>query len=120
MIRNITRMSFSPIYTTPNRIKRASIILVLFAFVVGCSTRSLLVSGVSTPMRDASAEEVREGANGRSWADRATYDVRRQGNGWSVSVLKTRRDWFGRPLGYPMHSERLVTIDEEGRVTSYR
>src|SRR5688572_20892153 len=112
--------------------KPASIILFLFAFVVGCSTRSLLVGDVSIPIREASPEQMRlieiarasvtdrEGANGRSWADQATYDVRRQANGWVVSVMKTRRDLFGRPLGYPMHSDRVITIDVEGRVTSYR
>ena len=116
----------------PYSMKLASIVLFLFAFVVGCSTRSLLVGGVSRPIREASTEEIRvieiarasvaarEGANGRSWADRATYDVRRQASGWSVYVLKTKRDLFGRPRGYPVHSDRKITIDEEGRVTSYR
>lgn len=112
--------------------KRAFMALFAVAFVVGCATRSVLVGDVSKPIREASTEEIRlieiaretvtarEGTNGRSWADRATYEVRRQTNGWSVWVLKTRRDLFGRPRGYPLHSDRWVTIDEEGKVTEYR
>ena len=91
--------------------------------MVGPSTKSI---------REVSAEEfriievarqavtAREGANGRSWADRATYDIRRQTNGWSVMVLKTRRDLFGRPVGYPAcGGDRRITIDEQGKVTEY-
>ena len=112
--------------------KRAPIILLLVLFGVGCSTRSILVGGVAKPIGEASAEQIRftemarasvaarEGTNGKSWADGATYDVRRRNNGWSVWMIKTRRDFFGRPVGYPIHSDRMITVDEEGRVTSYR
>ncbi len=107
--------------------------MLLFAIVLlgGCATRSFLAGDVSRPVSEASVEELRlieiarqavtarEGRNGRSWADSATYEIRRKPNGWSVWVLKTKRDWFGRPLGYALHSDRFVTIDEDGNVTNY-
>ena len=110
--------------------KRAFITLPVIIFAAGCATRSILVGDVAKPIREASAEEsklieiarqavtAREGENGRSWADRATYEVRRKTNVWSVWVLQTRRDFFGRPH-YRLHGDRWVTIDEQGRVTDY-
>ncbi len=108
------------------------LIPLMLALLSGCATRSVMVGPSTKSIREVSAEEfriievarqavtAREGANGRSWADRATYDIRRQTNGWSVMVLKTRRDLFGRPDGYPAcGGDRRITIDEQGKVTEY-
>ena len=112
--------------------RRAIVILLSVAFVAGCAARSVLVGGDSKPVREANAEEIRvaeiarkavtarEGTRGHSWADRGTYDVRRQTNGWLVGVFKTDRDLFGRPVGYPLHCNRWIKIDEQGKVTDYQ
>jgi hypothetical protein len=110
--------------------KRTFITLSVVVFVVGCATRSILVGDTPKPISAANPEELRlveiarqavtsrEGENRRSWADQATYMVRRMTNGWSVWVLKTRRDLLGRPH-YPPHRDRWVQIDEQGKVTGY-
>lgn len=108
-----------------------STILFVLIFLAGCSTRSVLVGNTSKPVREATSDEAtaieiarnavtaREGKNGRSWADRATYEVRRQTNGWSVWVLHTNRDLLGRPRGYRVGGDRRISIDEQGNITKY-
>ena len=110
---------------------RSLFIAFLAALVAGCSTRSVLVGDSTKSVREVSVEEgraievvrkavtVREGTNGRSWADRATYEVRSQTNGWPVVVLKTKRDLWGRPRGYSTGGDRRITIDEHGTVIDY-
>jgi hypothetical protein len=115
----------------PRTMTRSLLIPFLAAFAMGCSTRSVWDGYSTKPVREVSTEEfraieiarkavtAREGKNGCSWADSATYRVQRKTYGWSVHVWKTRRDLFGRPCGYPVHDDRWVTIDDHGMVTAY-
>ena len=86
---------------------RSLFIAFLAALVAGCSTRSVLVGDSTKSVREISVEEgraievarkavtVREGTNGRSWADRATYEVRSQTNGMASRCLEDQARLVG-------------------------
>jgi len=98
--------------------KLAAITLTL-AFATSC-TRSKGGSGVATAERDRIASIAKQAvAANDTWADRATYEVRRNGRGWSVTVWRIEgRDFLGRSQFTP-GGFRDIDIDEHGKVTSY-
>jgi hypothetical protein len=54
-----------------------------------------------------------------TWAERATYDASRWGDGWTVIVWRIERfDWLGRPRFTP-GGHRLVLIDAGGNAYAY-
>ncbi|MCY3020804.1 MAG: hypothetical protein NTW87_17440 [Planctomycetota bacterium] len=53
------------------------------------------------------------------WAEKAKYEPKRDGDGWSVMVWRVEGyDKQGRPL-IPPGAHRLVRIDKNGNVTAY-
>ncbi len=58
-------------------------------------------------------------ATNDTWADHATYEVKRIGQGWEVTVWRIEgHDVLGRRLFTP-GGFRVIKIDEHGNVTNY-
>ena len=98
---------------------RLAALMFTLAFATSC-TQSKSRAGVATAERDRIASIAkRVVAANDTWADRAAYEVTRNGQGWSVTAWRIEgRDLLGRPQFTP-GGFRDIEIDEQGNVTSY-
>ena len=89
----------------------AIILAVIFA---GCSqhTHSDATATVKSSLGEAQALAIARQAvtTNDTWVDRATFEAQRDGRGWSVHVWRLPKTPGG---------DRIVLIDETGRVTAY-
>jgi hypothetical protein len=58
-------------------------------------------------------------ATRETWADRASYEARRHGDGWFVGVWRLSHTPDGKRL-YEFGGHRGIVIDREGNVVEYR
>lgn len=93
--------------------------IILAAVAVGCTPKSITSAPVvsTTATNAAALDEARAIAIARqavstndTWVDRAIFKATRENSGWSVWVWREPRTPGG---------DRIVLIDEKGRVTSY-
>lgn len=98
--------------------KAAGLTLVLAA-VTGCG-RTRSAPGISAADRDRIANIAERAiATNDTWADRATYEVERNDQGWTVTSWRIAgHDILGRRL-FEQGGFRVIKIDERGNVTNY-
>lgn len=98
---------------------KAAALTLLVAAATGCGRRTS-APGISAAERDRIATLAeRVVATNDTWADRATYKVERNGQGWEVTAWRIAgHDILGRRL-FDQGGFRVIKIDEHGDVTNY-
>lgn len=93
--------------------------LVIVVACIGCS-RIKSAPGIPSGERDRVIHIAERAVlTNDTWADRATYDLERNGKGWEVTVWRIEgHDFLGRRLFTP-GGFRIIKIDEHGNVTNY-
>ena len=93
------------------------LLCVVVAADLGCGKKRPTASTSPSQSSSSSIDERRAVAIAKlavgeheTWGDRATYDAKRQGDGWAVNVWRGSRTPGGR---------RTVMIDKDGNVTDY-
>ena len=100
--------------------KAAALTLILcIAGVSGCG-RVTSAPGISVAERDRIVDLAKRAvASNDTWAERATYEVQRDRQGWAVTAWRIEgHDVLGRRL-YTPGGFRTIKIDEHGNVTDY-
>jgi hypothetical protein len=97
----------------------AAMLTLLMAAATGCG-RVTSGPGISSSDRDRIANIAKRGvATNDTWADSATYEVQRVGQGWEVTAWRIAgHDLIGRRL-FQQGGYRTIGIDSEGNVTKY-
>jgi hypothetical protein len=98
---------------------RAGALVLILAATAGCGPVTS-GPGISAAERDRIVSIAQRAvATNDTWADRATYDVERHGQGWDVTASRIEgHDFLGRRL-YAQGGFRTIKIDEHGNVTNY-